>query len=362
MSKPDLSTYGGRLREVGYVGELANLNAVVEESRTNLNATAIQFGGPVARDSAGCKPFTSISHEFLGFAIRHAIRPTIDTNNTVAISQYDQAAIMKSGWMFESPAEAVVAGDNVVIIITAGVATLGGSSNNENVGAGTAHVGNTGNGSVGAVTLGSQAEVGNYILTCISTSNTGRDGVVGGTNVASAGTSSAINHVSGSTSNPTITASPATGAGCKVGTYQVVFIEPATDLGTFEVFDPDGLPIGTGKVGVAFTTHVTFTITDGSTDAAAGDYFTITVAAANAGTFSVKTPSGYYLPNLTVAVAYTSDHINLTVADGSIDWAVADYITVAVTTDNRVTLSNATWEDTVDEDGVGRIYLAGPSA
>lgn len=52
---------------------------------------------------------------------------------------------------------------------------------------------------------------------------------------------------------------------------------------------------------------------------------------ANAGTFSVRTPSGGYLPDLTVAVAYASAHINLTVADGTADWDIGDVIHVTVT-------------------------------
>jgi hypothetical protein len=51
----------------------------------------------------------------------------------------------------------------------------------------------------------------------------------------------------------------------------------------------------------------------------------------NAGTFSVRTPSGQQLPDLTVAVAYASTHINLTVADGTNDWDIGDIIHVTVT-------------------------------
>lgn len=52
---------------------------------------------------------------------------------------------------------------------------------------------------------------------------------------------------------------------------------------------------------------------------------------ANAGTFSVRTPSGQQLPDLTVAAAYASTHINLTVADGANDWDIGDVIHVTVT-------------------------------
>jgi hypothetical protein len=85
--------------------------------------------------------------------------------------------------------------------------------------------------------------------------------------------------VAGNTGNGTITAAPTVGAAAKPGVYRLVCIEPATDAGKFIVEDPDGVLIGVATVGVQFTTHLTFTIADGSTDFASGDSFTITVAA-----------------------------------------------------------------------------------
>lgn len=85
--------------------------------------------------------------------------------------------------------------------------------------------------------------------------------------------------VAGNTGNGTITASPTVGAAAKVGTYVLTCIEPNTNLGKFQVEDPDGVVIGVATVGTAFTTHLTFTIADGATDFASGDSFTITVAA-----------------------------------------------------------------------------------
>lgn len=57
---------------------------------------------------------------------------------------------------------------------------------------------------------------------------------------------------------------------------------------------------------------------------------TCTATASNAGTFSVFAPDGTRLKDLTVAVAYTSPHINLTVADGSADWGAGAIINVVV--------------------------------
>ena len=85
--------------------------------------------------------------------------------------------------------------------------------------------------------------------------------------------------VAGNTGNGTITAAPTVGQAAKPGVYQLVCIEPATNAGKFTVEDPDGILIGVATVGVQFSTHLTFTIADGSTDFVSGDAFTITVAA-----------------------------------------------------------------------------------
>jgi len=59
---------------------------------------------------------------------------------------------------------------------------------------------------------------------------------------------------------------------------------------------------------------------------------TCTAAAADAGTFKVVDPDGYKIDaDLTVAVAYTSDHVNLTIADGAADFIVGDIFTIAIT-------------------------------
>lgn len=85
--------------------------------------------------------------------------------------------------------------------------------------------------------------------------------------------------VAGNTGNGTITANPTVGQTAKPGVYQVICIEPAANGGKFSVEDPDGILIGIATVGVQFATHLTFTIADGAVDFAAGDAFTITVAA-----------------------------------------------------------------------------------
>jgi len=68
-------------------------------------------------------------------------------------------------------------------------------------------------------------------------------------------------------------------SGATGGDHRAVITEAATDGGTFDVHRPDGGFIGSGTVGSQFAQGgVQFTITDGSTDFAVGDSFTITLA------------------------------------------------------------------------------------
>lgn len=70
------------------------------------------------------------------------------------------------------------------------------------------------------------------------------------------------------------------GSGSKAGVYRLTIIEPGADTGEFIVEDPDGINIGRGTVASAFSAGgMAFTLADGSTDFVAGDAFDITVAA-----------------------------------------------------------------------------------
>jgi len=82
-------------------------------------------------------------------------------------------------------------------------------------------------------------------------------------------------------------AEPAFGAGVKAGVYKVIFIEPATGLGTFVIEDPDGIVVRSGVVATAVSTGpLRFTIADGDPDFVAGDVINVTVAiAAGSGGF-----------------------------------------------------------------------------
>ncbi len=88
--------------------------------------------------------------------------------------------------------------------------------------------------------------------------------------------------VAGNTGDGTIGA-VTVGAAAKPGVYRLTCIEPATDAGKFAVEDPDGIEVGVATVAVAFSGGgLGFTIADGAADFVAGDAFTITVAAGSA--------------------------------------------------------------------------------
>lgn len=93
----------------------------------------------------------------------------------------------------------------------------------------------------------------------------------------SVGTASGV-AASGNTGNGTISA-VSVGEGAKAGIYAVTCVEPAANAGTFLVEDPDGVTVGTAHVGIAFTGPINFTLADGATDFVSGDRFLVTVTA-----------------------------------------------------------------------------------
>lgn len=112
----------------------------------------------------------------------------------------------------------------------------------------------------------------------LSTANLGTR--VGIEAVAGSAVSAAYSGNTGNGTMGTVTVS----SGAKAGVYKLTIIEPASDAGTFEVEDPDGLVVGTGTVAVAFSAGgLAFTLADGATDFVAGDGFNITVTLTGGG-------------------------------------------------------------------------------
>lgn len=119
------------------------------------------------------------------------------------------------------------------------------------------------------------------------------------------------------------------------GIYKLIVIEPGTNVGTFEVEDPDGKVMGRGAVATAFSAGgLAFTLADGATDFVAGDGFNIEVVGGTfkylehdpAGTDGSEKPHAILFMDCnataadTAAVAIVRKAI---VASGSLVWKTA---------------------------------------
>lgn len=158
-------------------------------------------------------------------------------------------------------------------------------------------------------------------------------------------------------------------AGVQEGRYVAVAIEPGSNVGQFEVFDPQGVSLGLHTVaGSAFANQIKFAIADGATDFVAGDQFEIfvkagtmtadggntgngvgtlyqtlpgcqpgsytavcTAAASNSGTFTITAPDGSTIGTATVGTRFTDGGLDLLIADGGTDFIVGDKFSIAVT-------------------------------
>lgn len=234
MAKPDLSTYGGFLRDLGYAGGLVDMNDYAAQDMVNDSATAIDFGVFVARSGAAgandgsgigrCKAVGASTDVIVGLSIKFpATQVAVPPNDTVLFNQYDAVPVLRRGWIYAIAYENVTQGDQACAIVAqtgqagtvaikpaAAVAPKGG--------------GNTGN---GVFTIDGAAPVG---------------------------------------------------AGWKAGIYRVIFTKAVANAGDFEVLDPSGNQIGVGSVGVTFNNQIKFAIADGSADFIVGDEFDVTLS------------------------------------------------------------------------------------
>lgn len=116
--------------------------------------------------------------------------------------------------------------------------------------------------------------------------------------------------VAGNTGNGTISA-VSVDTSAKKGVYALTCIETASNGGIFSVEDPDGVTIGTAIVGTPFEGPIEFTISDGATDFAAGDRFTVNVE----GIEKHKEYNPANTDGSQVAVAILIDYADATEAD-----------------------------------------------
>jgi len=181
------------------------------------------------------------------------------------------------------------------------------------------------------------------------------------------------------------------GPDVQVGSYVIALTETSATA-AFTVTAPDGTSLPNGAVGTAYTSsHLSFSIADGGT-MTAGDTYTVAVTAAQApaivgtGTgvmsgitlgkhaqrgayrvqllatsataeFEVIAPDGSKLKRGQVATAYTSDHVNFTVANAGTMTAGDYYILIVANGTDQVEAWDPTAVDGT-QDAYGILYAA----
>lgn len=129
------------------------------------------------------------------------------------------------------------------------------------------------------------------------------------------------------------------GAETKIGTYTLTCTAAATDGGTFSVTDPDGDALADAAVGTAYESdQITFTLTDGTTDFAAGDTFTIAVTAGE----------GNVVPLDLDATDGSQVAAGFMIAD--VDASSAATAGVIIARDSMVAMDNLVWPDSITDD------------
>ncbi len=128
MSKPDLSSYGGLLLDVGFAGQVVDMQYAEIDSKVNNTATVIDFGVAVARSTTddGVKAITADGDVIIGISVRHPIRPA-DASGNVSYARYDAVPVMRKGNIYAIAAANVVRGDGV-ISVTASNGALSGTT------------------------------------------------------------------------------------------------------------------------------------------------------------------------------------------------------------------------------------------
>jgi hypothetical protein len=120
------------------------------------------------------------------------------------------------------------------------------------------------------------AAMGGQVYVRVGNASSGKP--IGGVEAAAELGAATAAAVAGNTGNGTM-GTVTVGAGAKAGVYVLTCIEPGTNAGKFLLQDPDGIAVGVVTVAAAFSAGgLGFTLADGSTDFASGDAFTITVA------------------------------------------------------------------------------------
>lgn len=124
----------------------------------------------------------------------------------------------------------------------------------------------------------------------------------------------------------------------QIGTYTLTCTATATDGGTFSVVAPDGAALPDAEVGTAYANEqINFTISDGASDFAEGDIFTI----------EVSEGSGKLVPIDFAAVDGSQDAYGIMVS--ACDASAGDEEGVAIVRDAQVVPDYLTWPDGATE-------------
>lgn len=121
MSKPDLNSVGGLLLDIGFAGQVADMQFAEIDSFVNTSATPLDFGLAVCRATTddGCKPQGADGDVIIGISVRHPIRPA-NAAGDVSYARYDAVPVMRKGNIFAIAFENVVRGDGVLAITAQG--------------------------------------------------------------------------------------------------------------------------------------------------------------------------------------------------------------------------------------------------
>lgn len=129
------------------------------------------------------------------------------------------------------------------------------------------------------------------------------------------------------------------GGSAKEGVYTLTVVEPGTDAGDFVVEGPDGVVVGSGSVGSAFSAGgLSFTLADGSADFAAGDSFTITVVVSSE-KYTDHDPAASDGSQVAAAVLYAA-----------VDATDGDVAGVAIVRDAELVGDSLTWKSGITDD------------
>lgn len=203
-----------------------------------------------------------------------------------------------------------------VTAVTSGVLSVGQTISGSGVTAGTKITAlGTGKGGVGTYTVDTSQTASSTTVTATSASvaagsNTG-NGVMGAITVSN---------------------------DAKPGDHILKITKAGTNVGDFQVVDPDGYMVGNGTVAVAFAGGgLAFTLADGSTDFAVGDTFTITVAAGS-GNYAMHDAAGIDGRNSAVAILFDAVDATLASVDG-----------VGITRAAEVNADEITWKTGISD-------------